>query len=170
MERSRSHSIAIMSMTELSESYEELKGKYEALWEQVDTLYKDGATLKHLETTIEKFAGHINTRVDMLHSKIHERVDVLHSKTNDRLEVISNRLSDIVDNDISTLTKHERANYTHIREITQDLGLHISEKKDWINFQFSMLHTENKRNQANFKLMCYANLIMFCILLYALFK
>jgi hypothetical protein len=170
MERSRSHSMAVMSMSELTESYEELKGKYETLWEQVDTLYKDGATLKQVETIIEKFAGHTNTRVDMLHAKMHERVDVLHSKTNDRLEVISNKLSDIVDNDIITLTKHERANYTHIREITQDLGVHISERKDWINFQFSMLHTENKRNQANFTWMCYANLIMFCILLYALFK
>ena len=186
MERARTRSMAnTMSMStselsELFESFEELKNKYETLWEQVDTLYKDGATAKHVETIMEKCVEQLNSRIVMTNAntlaqidsmgktvgQINTRIDTLNSKTNDRIEVISNKMSDIVENDIGTLIKHERSNYTNIRGIHAMLEDHNTEKDDWATYQINLLHIENKRNKAHLMWLCYTNGIMFIILLY----
>lgn len=161
MDRVRTRSMANTPMTasELSESCEDLKNKYESLWEQVDTLYKDGITIKQVETTMEKMVGQFNGRVDMLNTKAH-----------DRIEVISNKLNDIVENEIGTLIKHERSNYNQIRGIVDMLDENTSERNDLLHFQINLIQNDNKRNKAQIRWMFYTNLVMFIIILYKFYN
>jgi hypothetical protein len=185
MDRARTRSMAnTMSTSELYESYEELKNKYETLWEQVDTLYRDGATAKQVETIMEKCVEQLNGRIVMSNAttlaqidsmgkivgQINSRVDMLNSKTNDRIEVISNKMNDIVENDIGSLMKHERSNYTNIRGIQAMLETDNSEKDDWASYQINLLHIDNKRNKAHLMWLCYTNGVMLIILLYKFYN
>jgi hypothetical protein len=169
-----------VSTSELAESFEELKNKYETLWEQVDSLYRDGATAKHVEAMMEKCVEQLNGRIVMSNSttvarvdsmekyvaQMSNRIDTLNTKTNDRVEVISNRMNDIVENDIGTLIKHERSNYTNIRGIHAMLEDHNSEKDDWATYQINLLQNDNKRIKAHITWLCYTNGVMLIILLY----
>jgi hypothetical protein len=183
MDRARTRSMAntmSVSTSELAESFEELKNKYETLWEQVDSLYRDGATAKHVEAMMEKCVEQLNGRIVMSNSttvarvdsmekyvaQMSNRIDTLNTKTNDRVEVISNRMNDIVENDIGTLIKHERSNYTNIRGIHAMLEDHNSEKDDWATYQINLLQNDNKRIKAHITWLCYTNGVMLIILLY----
>uniref|UniRef100_A0A6C0JIL0 Uncharacterized protein n=1 Tax=viral metagenome TaxID=1070528 RepID=A0A6C0JIL0_9ZZZZ len=148
-----------MSLMEMSDSIEELANKYETLWEQVDTLYKDGVTMKHVESAIEKYVGQINGRIDLLNSKTH-----------DRIEVLSNKVSDIIENDIGKLTTHERSNYNQIRGILEVLDGTVSDKNDWVHFQITLLQSDNRTNKALIQWMFYTIVIMFIIILYKFYN
>ena len=157
MAHSRSQST--MSLIEMSEAIEELANKYETLWEQVDTLYKDAVTIKHVEAAMEKYVGQINGRID-----------VLNSKTHDRIEVLSNKVSDIIENDIGKLTTHERSNYNQIRGILEVLDENVADKTDWIHFHINLLQSDNRRNKAHIQWMSYTIIIMFIIILYKFYN
>ena len=185
MDRARARTMTnTMSISELSESYEELKNKYETLWEQVDTLYRDGATAKHVETIMEKCVEQLNGRIVMSNAttlaqidsmgkivgQINSRIDILNTKTQDRIEGISNKMNDIVENDIGTLLKHERSNYTNIRGLHAMLEDHHSEKNDWAAYQINLLHSDNKRNKSYLTWLLYTNGIIIIIILYKFYN
>ena len=170
MDRARTRSMAnTMSTSELSESFEELKNKYEALWEQVDTLYRDGATAKHVETIMEQCVEQLNGRIVMSNATTLARIDKTEkyvTQMSIRIDAVNSKMNDIVANEIGTLIKDERDIQRNIRGMRSILEERSIIENDWTEHQITMLQNENRRARANVSWLFYINGIIILILLY----
>ena len=206
MENTRS-TIKMMSVSELSTAHDDLSRSYEGLWEQVDNLYKNGATTDHVAACIDRLTEQMSSRIaslhtsthermDMFNSKLHERVELLNSQTysrlesldtktnsrldvsnlkiHDRLDVLSDRLNDIVEKDLSVLSKYERENYTQLRTINTEIESRISFHNDRTSKTIQLLQAEivaiKKFNDVVFPWLCYTILVLSVTILYKFYN
>ena len=165
MERARTRTMAnTMSTSELSEAFEELKNNYETLWEQVDTLYRDGATAKHVETIMEKCVEQLNGRIVMSNATTLARIDKMEkyvTQMSDRVDTLNLKTNDIVEDDRDT-----QRNIRGIRSILEERS---SIENEWTDHQITMLQNENRRARSNVTWLMYTNGIIFIIMGYIIF-
>jgi hypothetical protein len=165
MDRARTQLMAhSMSISELSEVFEELKNKYENLWEQVDTLYRDGATAKHVETIMEKCVEQLNGRIVMSNATTLARIDKMEkyvTQMNDRIDTLNSKTNDIVEDDRDT--------QRNIRGLRSILDERSSIENEWTDHQITMLQNENRRARTNITWLMYTNGIIFIIMGYIIF-